>query len=337
MLDERKTAILRAVVQEYIETAQPVGSGHVARAAGVRVSAATVRNEMAVLEQEGYLRQPHTSAGRVPTDKGYRFFVDHLAQPGRLDARRRSSRSATFFGASHGAIEQMLQDTSRLLAGLTDYAAVVIGPSPEAAHGALRPARRPVGPGRHGGGRAVQRRRREPPPRARRRRDRAAAARPRPPTWRCTTCRARRWAAAPAASRAATTRSTACAMAPSPRSQSAAPARRGRGVRRGRVPHGRRVRRRRGRAQGAAPPSSSSTSWSSCCATSSTAGCRWPSAPSTASSRSPSCSVVVAPYSVEGEPVGTIGVLGPTRMNYPQALAAVEVVSERLGERLTEG
>ena len=85
MLDERKTAILRAVVQEYIGTGQPVGSGHIANAHGVNVSSATVRNEMAVLEQEGYLAQPHTSAGRVPTDKGYRFFVDHLTPPGRLD------------------------------------------------------------------------------------------------------------------------------------------------------------------------------------------------------------------------------------------------------------
>src|SRR5262245_17354357 len=105
MLDERKTAILRAVVQEYIETAQPVGSGHVARAQGVNVSAATVRNEMAVLEQEGYLAQPHTSAGRVPTDKGYRFFVDHLSAPGRLD-RVRVQEVRDFFDGGHGAIEQ---------------------------------------------------------------------------------------------------------------------------------------------------------------------------------------------------------------------------------------
>ena len=84
MLDDRKTAILSAVVQEYIATALPVGSTHIAAAPGVRVSSATVRNEMAVLEQEGYLVQPHTSAGRIPTDKGYRFFVDHLG-----DARAR--------------------------------------------------------------------------------------------------------------------------------------------------------------------------------------------------------------------------------------------------------
>jgi heat-inducible transcriptional repressor len=74
-------------VQEYIASAQPVGSGHVASAPGVNVSSATVRNEMAVLEQEGTSSSP-TSAGQVPTDKGYRFFVDNLAAPGRLDAVR---------------------------------------------------------------------------------------------------------------------------------------------------------------------------------------------------------------------------------------------------------
>ncbi|MBA3982828.1 MAG: heat-inducible transcriptional repressor HrcA, partial [Acidimicrobiia bacterium] len=75
MLDDRKAAILSAVVREYITTAQPVGSTHIADAPGVGVSPATVRNELAVLEQEGFLAQPHTSAGRIPTDKGYRFFV----------------------------------------------------------------------------------------------------------------------------------------------------------------------------------------------------------------------------------------------------------------------
>ena len=82
MLDERKAAILLAIVREHIATGQPVGSAHVAGGLSVKVSSATVRNEMAVLEQEGYLRQPHTSAGRVPTDKAYRVFVDQLATPG---------------------------------------------------------------------------------------------------------------------------------------------------------------------------------------------------------------------------------------------------------------
>ena len=95
MLDDRKAAILSAVVQEYIATAHPVGSTHIADAPGVRVSSATVRNEMAVLEQEGYLIQPHTSAGRVPTDKGYRFFVDHLASPGSHRRRHPAARSAS--------------------------------------------------------------------------------------------------------------------------------------------------------------------------------------------------------------------------------------------------
>ena len=131
MLDERKAAILRAVVEEYIDTAQPVGSSHVVRAAGVAVSSATVRNEMAVLEREGYLVQPHTSAGRIPTDKGYRFFVDQLTAPGVLGPTQRQAVQ-DFFSTAHGELERKLQHTSRLLASVTDYAAVVIGPGHEA-------------------------------------------------------------------------------------------------------------------------------------------------------------------------------------------------------------
>jgi heat-inducible transcriptional repressor len=132
MLDERKATILRAVVTEYIETAQPVGSSHVATSPEVNVSPATVRNAMALLETEGYLHQPHTSAGRVPTEKGYRFFVDQLGGPGRLGASD-SQQVRTFFARTHGEIEQMLADTSRLLSSLTRYAAVVVGPPHEVA------------------------------------------------------------------------------------------------------------------------------------------------------------------------------------------------------------
>ena len=114
MLDERKAAILRAVVEEYIDTAQPVGSAHVVRAPGVQVSSATVRNDMATLEQEGYLRQPHTSAGRIPTEKGYRFFVDNLGQPAALRGAD-AQQVRSFFEKAHGELEQMLHDTSRLL------------------------------------------------------------------------------------------------------------------------------------------------------------------------------------------------------------------------------
>jgi heat-inducible transcriptional repressor len=132
MLDERKAAILRAVVQGYVETAQPVGSAMVARAAQLSVSSATIRNEMAVLEREGYLIQPHTSAGRIPTDKGYRFFVDSLTPPGLL-APAQKVQVRDFFAQAHGALEQVLHDTSQLLANLTHYAAVVIAPPAEGA------------------------------------------------------------------------------------------------------------------------------------------------------------------------------------------------------------
>jgi heat-inducible transcriptional repressor len=132
MLDERKATILRAVVTEYIETAQPVGSGHVASSAEVNVSSATVRNDMATLEAEGYLAQPHTSAGRIPTEKGYRFFVDQLGGPGKLGATE-TQQVRSFFNRTHGEMEQMLSDTSRLLSSLTHYAAVVVGPQHEVA------------------------------------------------------------------------------------------------------------------------------------------------------------------------------------------------------------
>ena len=131
MLDDRKTAILAAVVQEYITTAQPVGSGSVARTPSIQVSPATVRSELAVLEQEGFLIQPHTSAGRIPTDKGYRYFVDHLTMPGRLD-QTTQRQVGEFFSAAHGRLEEMLHQTSNLLAELTHNAAVVVGPRAEA-------------------------------------------------------------------------------------------------------------------------------------------------------------------------------------------------------------
>lgn len=129
-MDERKASILRAVVGEYIETAQPVGSGWVARLDGMSVSPATIRKEMMALEEEGYLMQPHTSAGRVPTDQGYRYFVDSLSDPPGFDAAHHEQISE-FFSRTRGAIEVMLQGTSRLLANLTDYAAVVVGPAHE--------------------------------------------------------------------------------------------------------------------------------------------------------------------------------------------------------------
>lgn len=129
-LDPRKSAILRRVVEEHIETAQPVGSAHVVQDPKIDVSPATVRADMAALERDGYLMHPHTSAGRIPTEKGYRYFVDHIADPEVLDPAREHQVSA-FFAHAQGELERMLRDTSQLLSELTHHAAVVVAPSHE--------------------------------------------------------------------------------------------------------------------------------------------------------------------------------------------------------------
>ncbi len=134
-LDERKAAILRAIVEEHITTAAPVGSQTIARSRRLGVSSATVRNEMTVLEREGYLVQPHTSAGRVPTDRGYRFFIDNFEhQPGLAPAQRRVvSDFFTLFASAHQVLEDLLHETSQLLARVSTHTAVVLGPHAEAA------------------------------------------------------------------------------------------------------------------------------------------------------------------------------------------------------------
>jgi heat-inducible transcriptional repressor len=132
-LDERKAAILKAVVEEHIHTAQPVGSQTIARSRGLRVSSATVRNEMTILERDGYLVQPHTSAGRIPTDRGYRYFVDHLTQQGALGPAQRRAVSDFFavFTSAHRVLEELLTETSQLLARVSTHTAVVVGPQPD--------------------------------------------------------------------------------------------------------------------------------------------------------------------------------------------------------------
>ena len=127
MLDDRKAAILRAVVEEYVATGSPVGSAAVGKTAGLSVSSATVRNEMMVLEAQGYITHPHTSAGRVPTDLGYRYYVDHLTARPRLTAPDRTAITHLFSRARQ-ELEEMLAESSRLLSRLTAYAAVVVGP-----------------------------------------------------------------------------------------------------------------------------------------------------------------------------------------------------------------
>jgi heat-inducible transcriptional repressor len=125
-LDERKARLLRAVVHEFIYTEKPVGSKSLTERYSLGVSPATIRNELAVLEEQGYLAHPHTSAGRIPTDRGYRFYVDALSGVGEL-ARAQEETIARFFeGAAD--LEETLQRTSLLLSSLTHYTAMVAPP-----------------------------------------------------------------------------------------------------------------------------------------------------------------------------------------------------------------
>ncbi len=129
---DRRAAVLRAIVEEYVQTAQPVASQSIAQTRSLGVSSATVRNDMTQLEREGYIVQPHTSAGRVPTDQGYRYFVDHFTKAGSLPVSQRRA-VADFFATAHSALEDLLHETSQLLARLTSHAAVVVGPQFDAA------------------------------------------------------------------------------------------------------------------------------------------------------------------------------------------------------------
>jgi heat-inducible transcriptional repressor len=127
-LDDRKAAILRAVVSHYVRSGEPVGSKTVVERFPVKVSPATVRNEMAALESAGFIFQPHTSAGRIPTDAGYRYFVDEWTARTRLSATE-TRRIENFFGDATWELEESLRRTASLLSGLTHHAAVVFAPS----------------------------------------------------------------------------------------------------------------------------------------------------------------------------------------------------------------
>lgn len=126
MLDERKTMVLQAIINDYIESAEPVGSRTLARRYALGVSPATIRNEMSDLEDIGYIIQPHVSAGRIPSDKGYRFYVDMIMEPLQISSEKEAEVRQHVAKISH--VEQLVQETSRLLALLTQYVAIVIAP-----------------------------------------------------------------------------------------------------------------------------------------------------------------------------------------------------------------
>src|SRR5688572_9943811 len=127
-LGEREREVLRAIVQEYITTGDPVGSSQLARRSEFDVSAATMRNVMADLEELGLLDKPHTSAGRIPTDRGYRFYVDamlKLRDPAPRDRELIEQRIPR-----DSSVEDAFQETSKVLHSLTQHAAVVLSPKP---------------------------------------------------------------------------------------------------------------------------------------------------------------------------------------------------------------
>ncbi len=127
MLDDRKLEVLRTIVEDYVSTNEPVGSKALVDRHSLDVSPATIRNDMAILEEQGYITQPHTSAGRVPTDKGYRLFVDRLSGVKPLSVAER--RAIETFLAGAYDLDDVVTRTVRLLAQLTRQVAVVQYPS----------------------------------------------------------------------------------------------------------------------------------------------------------------------------------------------------------------
>ncbi len=127
MVEDRKLAVLRAIVEDYVATQEPVGSKALVERHGLGVSPATVRNDMAALEDEGFITQPHTSAGRIPTDKGYRLFVDRLSQVKPLSAAEKRAISTLLQGAVD--LDDVVQRSVRLLAQLTRQVAIVQYPT----------------------------------------------------------------------------------------------------------------------------------------------------------------------------------------------------------------
>jgi heat-inducible transcriptional repressor len=144
-LDARSAAVLREIVEQYVETGEPVGSRTLSRRLSLNLSAATIRNVMADLTETGLLYAPHTSAGRLPTDRGLRLFVDGLLQFGELSDDERGSISAAL-EASGRSLEDTLTEASSMLSGLSAAAGLVLAPKSE---GALRHIEFvPLGPGR---------------------------------------------------------------------------------------------------------------------------------------------------------------------------------------------
>ncbi|PYI51847.1 heat-inducible transcriptional repressor HrcA [Paenibacillus flagellatus] len=127
MLTERQKLILSAIVDDYIRSAEPVGSRTISKRGDVGFSPATIRNEMSDLEELGFLEQPHTSAGRIPSHKGYRYYVDHLVKRANLSVHELDVLKL-FFAERLQEMESIIQHVATVLSGLTNYTSIVMGP-----------------------------------------------------------------------------------------------------------------------------------------------------------------------------------------------------------------
>lgn len=131
-LDERKRRILRVVTDDYISSAEPVGSRTIARKYDLGLSPATIRNEMADLEEEGYLQQPHTSAGRIPSDRGYRYYVDALMSQRPVSPEVMKEIQNELKSRRHG-LEDLLMQAGKVLSQMTHYPTMVLSPQTHSA------------------------------------------------------------------------------------------------------------------------------------------------------------------------------------------------------------
>ena len=124
-LGERKVKILDAIIRNYLATGEPVGSRTISKYTDLNLSSATIRNEMSDLEELGYIVQPHTSAGRIPSDKGYRFYVDHLME----EKDREVKEMKDFVIEKTEKMDQVLKQVAKMLANNTNYATLVSAPT----------------------------------------------------------------------------------------------------------------------------------------------------------------------------------------------------------------
>lgn len=131
-LDERKMKILQAVIKNYLETGEPVGSRTISKYTDLNLSSATIRNEMADLEEMGYIVQPHTSAGRIPSDKGYRLYVDTMMQQmdtAMQEKTREVEELKDLLLEKEEKMDQLLKSVAKTLAVNTNYASMISSPS----------------------------------------------------------------------------------------------------------------------------------------------------------------------------------------------------------------